>query len=87
MTVDAVASDRFHYAAPTRLTSLSVVMPAHNEAANIEASIRDGLTAAAAVADRYEVVVVDDGSDDGTAAVVEALIADTGGPMSFCTTE
>jgi dolichol-phosphate mannosyltransferase len=66
---------RFRYRPPTRLASLSVVMPAHNEADNIEAAILDALDAAAAVAEHYEVVVVDDASTDHTAAVVESMIA------------
>ena len=65
----------FRYQAPQRLTSLSVVMPAHNEAENIETAIIAALQAASRVADRYEVVVVDDGSTDATAAIVEALSA------------
>jgi hypothetical protein len=65
----------YRYHPPTRLRSLSVVMPAHNEAENIGSAITDGLEAAAAVAGRYEVVVVDDGSTDATAAIVESMAA------------
>lgn len=61
---------------------LSVVIPAHNEAA----SIAEVLEAAAAVLEReqidYELVVVDDASVDGTAAVVERLAA--GNPRIRC---
>jgi hypothetical protein len=63
----------FRYAPPHRLSSLSVVMPAHNEAENIEAAVLEGLEAASMVADRYEVVVIDDGSTDATAAIVTAM--------------
>ena len=63
----------YRYAPPRRLSSLSVVMPAHNEAENIEAAIMEALESASLVAERYEVVVVDDGSSDATAAIVEAL--------------
>jgi len=49
-------------------------MPAYNEAENIEAAVLDALDAAASVAERYEVVVVDDGSTDSTAAAVESLV-------------
>jgi dolichyl-phosphate beta-glucosyltransferase len=52
---------------------LSVVIPAYNEATRIEASlaaVRDYLERRAA---SWEVVVVDDGSSDGTADVVERL--------------
>jgi hypothetical protein len=50
-------------------------MPAHNEAENIEAAILNALEAASSAAERYEVVVVDDGSTDATAAIVESMAA------------
>ena len=76
MTVSSAGTRQvYRYHPPTRLRSLSVVMPAHNEEENIEAAIIDGLEAAAAVAGRFEVVVVDDGSIDATAAIVESMAA------------
>jgi glycosyltransferase involved in cell wall biosynthesis len=78
MTDVIAAKARFRFEPPTRLGSLSVVMPAHNEAGNIETAVLDALAAAASVADRYEVVVVDDGSTDATAAIVEAMAATVG---------
>ena len=76
MTVSSAGTRQvYRYHPPTRLRSLSVVMPAHNEEENIEAAVIDGLEAAAAVARRYEVVVVDDGSTDATAAIVESMAA------------
>lgn len=74
-TYQVEAPPVYRYRRPTRLRSLSVVMPAHNEADNIEAAILDGLGAAAAVTEHYEVVVVDDGSTDATAAIVESMTA------------
>jgi dolichol-phosphate hexosyltransferase len=44
---------------------LSIIMPAYNERATIEAAIADALTADLPVAER-ELIVVDDGSTDGT---------------------
>ncbi|MFD1720127.1 glycosyltransferase [Amnibacterium endophyticum] len=64
----------FRYEPPTRLSSLSVVMPAHNEEENIETAILDALEAAALVTDDVEVVVVDDGSTDRTGAAVQAIV-------------
>jgi glycosyltransferase involved in cell wall biosynthesis len=56
--------------------TLSVVLPAYNEEANIETAVRR----AGEVADRlcadHEVIVVDDGSRDGTAETVRRLRAD-----------
>jgi glycosyltransferase involved in cell wall biosynthesis len=44
---------------------LSVVIPAHNEADNVEELVREIGTALDRVAD-YEIVLVDDGSTDAT---------------------
>ncbi len=56
------------------IESLSCVVPAYNEARNIEGVVRDLLRAARRVAPRaHEVIVVDDGSVDGTGDVIDAL--------------
>ncbi|MEN0112043.1 MAG: glycosyltransferase family 2 protein [Planctomycetota bacterium] len=52
-------------------TPLSVLIPARNESANIEACVRSVLAAAEGV--EVEVVVQDDASEDDTAAIVERL--------------
>jgi dolichol-phosphate mannosyltransferase len=52
---------------------LSVVVPAHNEAGSIEASVH-ALTATLEREDiDHEIIVVDDASDDGTGPLVEAI--------------
>src|SRR5258707_9640998 len=52
---------------------LSIVLPARNEIANIVSAVNNALAVAQRVTSRYEVIVVDDGSRDGTGQAVEAL--------------
>jgi dolichol-phosphate mannosyltransferase len=54
--------------------TLSVVVPAYNERDNLEAAVRDTLHALRTF-DDYEVIIVDDGSRDGTAEVADRLAA------------
>jgi len=53
-------------------TSVSVVIPAYNEQGDIAAALDGILEFATAFPGICEIIVVDDGSTDGTAAVVEA---------------
>jgi len=79
MTVtDLTSPPTYRYTPPQRLKSLSVVMPARNQAENIEAAITDALHVASLVADHFEVVVVDDGSTDATAAIVQSMVEKAG---------
>src|SRR5437763_823449 len=48
----------------TRVPSLSVVLPAYNEAENIERSVTSALEALPDLAEDFEVIVVNDGSTD-----------------------
>lgn len=52
------------------MLSLSVVLPAYNEEANIGSMIEDVVRVIGSLVDDYEIVVVDDGSRDQTAARV-----------------
>ena len=62
-------------------TSLTVVIPAYNEALNIEACLASVLTCAAPCPE-WCVVVVDDGSTDATATLATAAAARCGGVPS-----
>lgn len=53
--------------------SVSLIIPAYNEAAGIEQAVVEADAALASVARDHEVVVVDDGSHDATAAIVNRL--------------
>ncbi len=52
---------------------LSLVLPNHNEAGNIEAVVGRCLTVLPQVVPCFEVIVVDDGSVDGTGAIADEL--------------
>jgi len=56
------------------MPSISLVMPAHNEAENIEPVVTEAVPALAAVSDDFEIIVVDDGSKDDTAGVTRRLM-------------
>jgi cellulose synthase/poly-beta-1,6-N-acetylglucosamine synthase-like glycosyltransferase/peptidoglycan/xylan/chitin deacetylase (PgdA/CDA1 family) len=57
--------------APPFLPDVTVIIPAYNEAAGIEATVRS--MAASAYRGRLEIIVVDDGSTDDTAAIAAGL--------------
>src|SRR5437899_10968816 len=48
------------------LSGLTVVIPAHNEEGNVGRAVTAAAAAAASVAEKVEVIVVDDGSTDRT---------------------
>jgi glycosyltransferase involved in cell wall biosynthesis len=52
------------------MASLSISFPAYNEAENVGAAIEAAVRVASQIADDFEVIVVDDGSADGTSDVV-----------------
>jgi len=55
------------------ISELSLFLPCHNEAENLDALVAEALSALPALAERYEVILVDDGSTDGTPAVAVRL--------------
>jgi glycosyltransferase involved in cell wall biosynthesis len=63
-------------ASPARVPELSYFFPAHNEAENIEALVAEALSDLPALAERFEIICVDDGSRDGTAELADRLAAE-----------
>ena len=57
------------------LPGVSIVLPCHNEEANVAAAVRMACRAGSMNAQAYEVIVVDDGSRDATNAVATRLAA------------
>ncbi len=56
------------------MPSISLVLPAYNEADNIEPMVAEAVPALESVTDDYEIIVVDDGSRDETAAVTRRVM-------------
>jgi glycosyltransferase involved in cell wall biosynthesis len=54
---------------------LSVILPVYNQEATLEAAVESWVTYLESLESGYEVLLVDDGSADGTAALVEGLRA------------
>ena len=55
------------------LPDLSIVIPAFNEQDRLEPTVRDAVAYCRATGRRLELIVVDDGSRDGTSALVQRL--------------
>jgi glycosyltransferase involved in cell wall biosynthesis len=55
--------------------ALTVVMPAFNEAEILESSVKTVIDGLRSRGDAFELVVVENGSTDGTAAIADALVA------------
>lgn len=56
-----------------KISELSVFLPTYNEEGNIKAVVLNTKQVLEAVADKWEILVINDGSKDGTRAVVEDL--------------
>lgn len=53
--------------------SLSIFFPAYNEEANIEEAVLDAIKVAKKITKDYEIIVIDDGSKDKTAEIIDNL--------------
>jgi glycosyltransferase involved in cell wall biosynthesis len=60
-------------AASGPVAELSYFFPAHNEEANLPGLVEEALAALPALADRFEIVIVDDGSRDATPRLADEL--------------
>ena len=58
-----------------RVEELSFFFPAHNEEANLEGLVEEALGALPALAEKFEIIAVDDGSRDRTPAIADELAA------------
>ena len=61
------------HAEPARVAALSYFVPAHDEAENIEALVEEALAELGHLAERFEIIAIDDGSTDGTAEIADHL--------------
>jgi len=58
-----------------RLAELTYFFPAHNEEANLRGLVEEALETLPGLAERFEVVIVDDGSRDDTPRIADELAA------------
>lgn len=65
-----------------KLSELSIFFPAYNEEKNIEDVINETLAVADEIAEKYEIVIVNDASKDNTKAIVENIARTN--PMVRC---
>ena len=61
--------------APTRIARLSYFFPAHNEEANVAGLVEEALDSLPAIAETFEIIIVNDGSRDRTQAIADELTA------------
>ncbi len=76
--IEATAAPRSGGGTPARVRipgSLSLVLPAHNEEANIAIVVERALAVLPEFADEFEIIVVDDGSRDATGRIADELAA------------
>jgi glycosyltransferase involved in cell wall biosynthesis len=62
-----------------RVPELSYFFPAHNEAANLRGLVEEALATLPSLADRFEIIIVNDGSRDDTPRIADELTAENPG--------
>lgn len=60
------------------INSISIILPALNEEGNIEAAIQDIQSYFSSREEKYEIIVINDGSTDSTGDIVERLAKENG---------
>jgi glycosyltransferase involved in cell wall biosynthesis len=60
---------------------LSIVIPVYNEEESVKPLIEEIVTAAAPLEKQYEIIIVDDGSSDGTFPLLAASSATSAKPL------
>ncbi len=61
--------------APAPIAELSYFFPAHNEEANLEPLVEEALATLPSLAERFEILIVNDGSRDATREIADRLAA------------
>lgn len=56
-----------------KIPEISVFFPAYNEEKNITKTVKEALQVLEEVADKYEIIIINDGSQDKTGEIVEGL--------------
>lgn len=60
---------------PARVARLSYFFPAHNEEANLEGLVEEALATLPSIAETFEIIAVNDGSQDRTREIADRLAA------------
>jgi glycosyltransferase involved in cell wall biosynthesis len=74
-TSSTPSTSNFASSSTPRLPELSYFFPAHNEEANLRGLVAEALVTLPDLAERFEIIVVDDGSRDATPAIADELAA------------